>query len=472
MSVDPAEPDRVIAEVVQCGPAEASGAIDAADRAFASWSSTPAHDRAAVLFRAAEWLRGRRGQVAALEVFEAGKPWKEADGDVCEAIDFLEYYARQMLRLDAGGEVDSPPGEHNDMRYRAKGVAVVIAPWNFPLAIPMGMTCAALVAGNTVVLKPAEQTPAIAGVLWDAFDAAGLPKGVLNLVHGFGEEVGHPLVEDPRTAVVVFTGSKDVGLSIIQSASIHRPGQKHIKRVVAELGGKNALIVDADADLDSALPVILTSAFSFGGQKCSAASRVVVLDAVHDALVERLVGATSQLIVDHARHRHTHIGPVIDEDARQRISAYIDVAASEGTIVTRHRVLPTRGHFVAPTIVDGVAPGASIATDEIFGPVLAIQRAADIDEAISIANATDYALTAGILSRSPVNIRHAADELRAGNVYVNRSTTGAIVGRQPFGGYGMSGVGSKAGGPDYLVQFLDPRVVTENTLRQGFAPDD
>ena len=422
--------------------------------------------------RAAEWLRSRRDEVAALEIFEAGKPWKEADGDVCEAIDFLEYYARQMIRLDAGGDVDSPPGEHNEMRYHAKGVAVVIAPWNFPLAIPMGMTAAALVAGNTVVLKPAEQTPAIAAVLWDAFDAAGLPKGVLNLVHGFGEEVGQPLVEDPRTSIIVFTGSKPVGLSIIEAAAVHRPGQTHIKRVVAELGGKNALVVDADADLDAAVPTILTSAFSFSGQKCSAASRLVVLDAVHDALLERLVGATGQLIADHPRFGHTHIGPVIDDDACRRIHDYIGIAAAEGRIVTGQRAMPLNGHFVAPTIVDGIEPGARVATDEIFGPVLAVQRAADIDEAIAVANTTDYALTAGILSRSPVNIRRAADGLHAGNVYINRTTTGAVVGRQPFGGYGMSGVGTKAGGPDYLLQLLDPRVVTENTLRQGFAPDD
>lgn len=471
-STDPAQPDRLVAEAARCGPSEVDGALSAAAAAAEAWAATAPEARSAVLFRAAEWMRERRARIAALEVFEAGKPWKEADADVCEAIDFCEYYGREQLRLAAGGAVLSPPGEHNELTYRAKGVVAVIAPWNFPLAIPTGMTVAALVTGNPVVLKPAEQTPATAMVLADAFAAAGLPPGVLNVVHGFGEEVGAALVEDPRTALIAFTGSKGVGLAITRAAAEVRPGQRHIKRVIAELGGKNALIVDADADLDAAVPAILQSAFGFSGQKCSAASRLIVDGAIHDELVDRLVGAARQLIVDHPRHAHTQVGPVIDAEARDRIRGAIEQAASEGDVVLAPADPPAQGWFVPPVIVDDVAPDATVAREEIFGPVLAIHTVADIGEAIAVANATDYALTAGILSRSPVNIRRAAAELRAGNVYVNRSTTGAVVGRQPFGGYGLSGVGSKAGGPDYLLQFVDPRVVTENTLRQGFAPEE
>jgi RHH-type proline utilization regulon transcriptional repressor/proline dehydrogenase/delta 1-pyrroline-5-carboxylate dehydrogenase len=469
-SVDPAAPSTVVATSASCGREEADAAIAAALRQVERWRETPAAERAAVLFRAAAWMRARRNELAALLLYEAGKPWKEADGDVCEAIDFCEYYGREMLRLDAGGLVESPPGEHNVLRYQGKGVAVVIAPWNFPLAIPTGMTVAALVAGNTVILKPAEQTPAIAYRLVEALEAGGLPPGVLGFLPGIGEDVGAYLVEHPEVSIITFTGSKAVGLSIVKAAAAHAPGQRHIKRVVAELGGKNAFLVDNDADLDQAVPAIATSAFGFAGQKCSAASRLIVVGDAYDATVERLVGYTSQLRIGHPRSPSVDVGPVIDAEAWKRIGGLVEHA--EGTVYLRRDDLPDDGWFIGPTIVGDVSTASSLACDEVFGPVLTVFRADDFEHAVALANDTDYALTAGVMSRSPANIRYAADKLRAGNVYINRGMTGAVVGRQPFGGYGMSGVGSKAGGPDYLLQFLDPRVVTENTLRQGFAPTD
>jgi RHH-type proline utilization regulon transcriptional repressor/proline dehydrogenase/delta 1-pyrroline-5-carboxylate dehydrogenase len=425
-----------------------------------------------VLFRAAEWMRTRRYELAALEVYEAGKPWAEADADVCEAIDFCEYYGREMIRLDAGGAVQSPPGEANRMRYESRGVAAVIAPWNFPLAIPTGMTTAALVAGNAVCLKPAEQTPAIAYRLVQALEAGGLPPGVLSFLPGLGEDVGARLVEHPDVAVIAFTGSRAVGLSINEHAARVSPGQRQVKRVIAEMGGKNPIIVDTDADLDQAVPAIVNSAFGFSGQKCSALSRLIVVGDIYQSLMERLVGAASILRIGHPRAMGTEIAPLIDADAYAKVNSYVQLGREEGRVVLQRDDVPTEGWFVGPTIVTDLAPSARLANEEIFGPVLSVLRAADLVEALSVANDTDYALTAGVLSRSPATIRRASDQLRAGNIYVNRSITGAVVGRQPFGGFGMSGVGSKAGGPDYLLQFLEPRVIAENTMRQGFAPVD
>jgi RHH-type transcriptional regulator, proline utilization regulon repressor / proline dehydrogenase / delta 1-pyrroline-5-carboxylate dehydrogenase len=333
---------------------------------------------------------------------------------------------------------------------------------------------AALVAGNPVILKPAEQTPLVARYLVDALVAAGAPPGVVQFLPGLGEVVGAALVAHPDVAVVAFTGSKAVGLAINQQAAVPQPGQTHVKRVVAELGGKNALIVDADADPDQAVPAAAYSAFGFAGQKCSAASRVVVLDAIYESFLERLVGCTRELVVGHPRRPSVQVGPLIDEDAHKRVAGWVErVAVGPSTRVRLQRDdVPAEGNFVGPTIVEVSDPDDPVVQEEIFGPVLAVQRARDLDDAIRLANHSDYALTAGIFSRSPASIRRAAAELRAGNVYVNRHITGAVVGRQPFGGYGMSGVGSKAGGPDYLLQFLDPRVITENTLRQGFAPPE
>ncbi len=471
-SWDPSRPGREVARSAACGPGEVDAAVVAAAAAWPRWRDRLAAERAQVLFDAAAWLRGHRHEVAALEVFEAGKPWPEADADVCEAIDFCEYYGRRALELARGGPVDSPPGERNELRYVARGVGAVIAPWNFPLAIPTGMTAAALVVGNAVVLKPAEQTPATAAVLVQALEHAGLPPGVLGFLPGTGEGVGRALVAHPEVSFVAFTGSRAVGLEILAGAATVAPGARHVTRVVAEMGGKNPIVVDADADLDEAVGTILTSAFAFAGQKCSACSRLVVLDAVHDVLVERLAGAVRVLPVGPARDMATVVGPLIDAEARARVEGYVELARRHGRVVTSGIDVPEEGHFVAPTVACDLDPASPVLTEEIFGPVLAVQRAGDLEEAVALANATDYALTAGLLSRSPSHIAWAAPALRAGNVYVNRPITGAVVGRQPFGGLGLSGVGSKAGGPDYLQQFVDPLVISESTLRQGFAPSE
>ena len=355
-SVDPAQPDRLVAVSASCTASDAEAAITAARRAWESWSRVPAADRTAVLFRAADWLRRRRHEVAALQVFEAGKPWKEADGDVCEAVDFCEYYGRQMLRLDAGGTVESPPGQANRLHYRPRGLIAVISPWNFPLAIPAGMVSAALVTGNCVLFKPAEQTPATAYRLVQALEAAGLPPGVLSFLPGRGEDVGAHLVAHPEVAGIAFTGSKEVGLSIVETAAQHRRGQQHVKRVIAEMGGKNALIVDEDADLDQAVPAAVYSAFGYAGQKCSAASRLIVIESVYDQVLERLTGAARELRVGHPRDMAVQVGPVIDAEAHARIRRYVETGAAEGRLALIRDDVPDQGWFVGPTIVVDAPP--------------------------------------------------------------------------------------------------------------------
>ena len=472
-SVDPGRFERLVARSASCDREHADAAVAAAVRHVEQWRATPASERAGVLFRAAAWMRSRRNELSAIEVYETGKPWDQADADVCEAIDFCEYYGREVIRLDreAAIRVQSPPGERNRLTYQGKGIAVVISPWNFPLAIPCGMTAAALVAGNPTILKPAEQSPATAWQLVEAFSAAGLPDGVLQFLPGYGENVGAHLVEHPDVAVIAFTGSKSVGLRINDVAAITRPGQRHVKRVIAEMGGKNAMVIDSDADPDQAVPATVTSAFGYAGQKCSAASRVIVVDRVYDAFVRRLSLATSELMLGHPSDMATQVGPVIDADAFERLTTAIEKAATDGAVLVHRDDVPAGGWYVSPTLVAVDDPDSATSQDELFGPVVTVLRAQDFDHAIALANDTPYALTAGLFSRSPVHIEQAMRELRAGNVYINRATTGAVVGRQPFGGYGLSGVGSKAGGPDYLVQFVDPRATTENTVRQGFAPD-
>ncbi|MHB1988795.1 MAG: proline dehydrogenase family protein [Acidimicrobiales bacterium] len=469
-SVDPADPSVIVATSSCCGTGELSEAVEAAAKAFGDWSRRTGAARAQVMFDAARWLREHRFEAAAVQVFEAGKPWPEADGDVCEAIDYLEYYGRQAIEMDRGGRVQSPPGEANRLTYRGRGVTAVISPWNFPLAIPTGMTAAALVTGNTVVLKPAEQTPAAAHFLVRALLEGGLPEGVLSFVPGIGEEIGEALASHPAVATVVFTGSKAVGLRLNKIGSEVAPGQHEVRRVFAEMGGKNALIIDSDADLDVAVPAAVQSAFGLAGQRCSAASRIVALDSVHDSFLDRFVEAARALRIGAPREMGTEIGPVIDEDAVKRLQHWQERCPELGDVVLQRMDLPERGYFVGPTIVAGVDPHSELAQTEIFGPIVTVTRAATFEAALEMANSTEYALTAGIISRSPANIRLAAAELRAGNIYVNRPITGAVVGRQPFGGYGMSGFGQKAGGPDYLFQFVEPRVVSENTMRQGFAP--
>jgi RHH-type proline utilization regulon transcriptional repressor/proline dehydrogenase/delta 1-pyrroline-5-carboxylate dehydrogenase len=473
LSLNPSHSSRVVGETSQAGAEHAEQAISAARAAFPAWAARPSRDRAAVLVRAAAILRSRRFEIAAWEIDECGKPWAEADGDVAEAIDFCEFYAREMIRLSEPRRRDVP-GETNFAEHLPRGVAVVIPPWNFPLAIPTGMTVAALVAGNAVILKPSEQAPVMAWHLTQALKEAGLPPGVLNYLPGLGEEVGQALVNHPEVDLIAFTGSRDVGLLINRQSAETKPGQDHIKRVIAEMGGKNAIIVDDDADLDEAVVGVIHSAFGYAGQKCSACSRAIVLSGIYDAFVTRLVEAARAVLVGPADDPETLIGPVIDADARRRIRDYQRIAASEGRIVFQGDPGPMaeQGYFVGPTIVADVSPGARIAQEEIFGPVLAVLKASDLDEALRIANGTPYALTGGIYSRSPANLEQVRREFRVGNLYINRGITGAMVDRQPFGGFKLSGIGTKAGGPDYLLEFLFTRSVTENTMRRGFAPED
>ena len=473
VSRDPADGTTVIGKVPAATPRDAADAVAAAKKAFPAWAKTgPAH-RAEYLELAADGLRHRRFELAAWMVREVGKTWAEADADVAEAVDFCDYYAKRMRDL-AGGRTVDVPGEHNVMTYRPRGVAVVISPWNFPLAILTGMTAAAVVTGNTVVMKPAEQSPVIAALLMDVFREAGLPDGVVNYLPGRGEEVGPPLVAHKDVALVAFTGSREVGLRINAEAAETPPGQGHVKTVIAEMGGKNAIIVDADADLDEAVLGVLHSAVDFAGQKCSACSRAIVVADAHDEFVKRLKGAVESLKIGPPADPGTQVGPVIDAESAARIEKALknlgDDVQLAASLDPADFDVPEKGHYVAPRVYTGVTADDPLAKDELFGPVLAVMRVKTFAEAVELANATDYALTAGVFSRSPGNLATARRELAAGNIYLNRGCTGALVNRQPFGGYKLSGVGSKAGGPDYLLQFLVPVNVTENTMRRGFAP--
>jgi RHH-type proline utilization regulon transcriptional repressor/proline dehydrogenase/delta 1-pyrroline-5-carboxylate dehydrogenase len=402
-------------------------------------------------------------------VRECAKPWGEADGDVAEAIDFLEYYARGAVALDRGATIIQVPGEKNTMRYAPRGVCAVIAPWNFPVAIPCGMTAAALATGNTAILKPAEQSPGCGAMVVEALRAGGVPPEVVALVPGEGD-VGAALVADPRVHTIAFTGSMPVGLGILKAAAEVPDGQRHLKRVVAEMGGKNCVIVDSDADLDDAVPAIVRSAFVYAGQKCSAAARVLVHEAIADALIERVAGAVQTLQVGQADEFGIDLGPVIERDARERVERYAALAAQEGTIAARHDAdLPPQGWFCAPTVATNLPPDSAVLGEEIFGPVLAVESVRDVDAALDRIDGLKQALTGGLFSRNPQTVERVAARTPVGNLYVNRHITGAMVGRQPFGGNRLSGTGTKAGGPDYLLQFVEPRVVTENTVRHGLV---
>ena len=465
-SSDPGAPSRLVAHAGLAGPGDAAAAVDAATRGFRDWGARPAAERAGLLRAAAARLRERRPELTALQVRECAKPWREADGDVCEAIDFLEYYAIAAVELERGRVLEQAPGERNTMRYVPRGVTAVIAPWNFPLAIPCGMTAAALAVGNAVVLKPAEQSPASALALVEALHGAGVPVDALSLLPGYGE-AGAALVSDPRVHVVAFTGSSAVGLEIVRSAAETPDAQPHLKRVVAETGGKNCVIVDADADLDEAVPEIVYSAFGYAGQKCSAAARVLVHEAIADHLVERLAGAVAVLRVGQAESFATDVPPVIDADARERVLRYGGLAERGGRIAARVEPVPEQGWFCAPTLAFGLPDDSPVLREEVFGPLLAVTGVPDLDAACDVVDSLPFALTGGLFSRSPAAVERVIRRSPVGNLYVNRGTTGAMVGRQPFGGNRRSGSGSKAGGPDYLLQFVEPRVVTENTMRHG-----
>jgi RHH-type transcriptional regulator, proline utilization regulon repressor / proline dehydrogenase / delta 1-pyrroline-5-carboxylate dehydrogenase len=467
-SLNPSHPTEVVGMVGQIDLTQADQAIAAAKTAFATWKRTPVSDRTAIIRRVADLLEARRHELNAWMVFEAGKPLAQADAEVSEAADFCRYYAAEMERLDQAVVYDVA-GENDRYFYRPKGIVLVISPWNFPLAIPVGMTIAALVTGNCALLKPAAVTAVIAAKFSEILVEAGMPIGVFQYVPGSGSVIGTHLVKHPDVNMIVFTGSQVVGCEIYANAAIVQPGQKHLKRVVAEMGGKNAIIVDASADLDQAVKGVVDSAFGYSGQKCSACSRVIVLDSIYEAFVARLIAAVQSLNVGDAADPATKVGPVIDHAAQQRIREYIAKGEAEATLAIA-LPSPDVGYFVGPVVFTDVDPAGTIGQEEIFGPVLAVMKAGDFEQALTIANGTDFALTGGLYSRTPSHIQRAQTDFEVGNLYINRTITGAIVARQPFGGFKLSGVGSKAGGPDYLLQFLEPRVVTENVQRQGFAP--
>ena len=453
---------------------DAEQALVAAHKAFPRWRDEDPRVRAKVLTRAAAIMRARRDELTAVIVHENGKGWRDADAETCEAIDFCEFYAREAIQLFEEQRLGQYVGEQNALIHEGRGPCAVIAPWNFPLAILCGMSVAALVTGNPVLMKPAEQTTGIARMLFDILREAGAPEDVLHFLPGQGETVGVQLVSDPRVALIAFTGSKAVGLNIIETAGLTSEAQTQVKKVVCEMGGKNAIIVDASADLDEAVLGVRASAFGFQGQKCSACSRCIVVDETWDEFLERFIGATEALIIGDPRSPSTDVGPVIDEDAAAMISQRIEAAKQEDQLVLGME-LPDEGlmpgrSYITPHVFVTDDPKSKLMQEEIFGPVLGLIRARDFEHALELANDGRYRLTGGVYSRKPAHLTQARREFRVGNLYLNRSITGAIVGRQPFGGAGMSGVGSKAGGRDYLLQFVEPRVITENTMRRGFAP--
>jgi RHH-type transcriptional regulator, proline utilization regulon repressor / proline dehydrogenase / delta 1-pyrroline-5-carboxylate dehydrogenase len=470
-SVNPAEPTEIVGYGTEAGVDEAERAVKAARAAFEKWRWTPFEERAQLLDRAADILERRRYELSAVEVFEVGKPWSEADADIREAIDFCRFYAQQMRRLGRPKLTQQVPGEESYYHYWPRGVAFVIAPWNFPIAILCGMASAGVVTGNAVIMKPSEQSIICGAMVMQVFEEAGVPPGVLNFLSGHGSVVGAHLVDHKDVDLIAFTGSREVGLKIWESGGMTRPGQRELKRVICEMGGKNAMIVDADADIDETIMYSIYSAFGFQGQKCSALSRLILLEENYDRVMERLIPAAASLRIGNPEQPGIMVGPVIDEAAYRRISEYIETGKKEATLAYQAKEVPTHGYFIPPTIFTDVKPNMRIAREEIFGPVLSVLKVRDLDAALEVANGTDYALTGGFFSRSPDNIERVKARLEAGNVYINRSCTGAIVERHPFGGFKMSGSGTKAGGEDYLLQFLVPRVVTENTSRHGFAPE-
>jgi len=433
-SLNPSAPDQIIGFIAEAGIPEAENAVKAARRAFESWSRTPFEQRCQLLERVAAILDRRRFELSAVEVFEVGKAWAEADGDIREAMDFCLFYAQQMRLRGNPRLTQHVLGEESYQHYWPRGVALVIAPWNFPVAILCGMVTAALVTGNTVIMKPAEPSAILGALLMEIFEEAGVPPGVLNCLHGRGSVIGAYLVDHPDVEMIAFTGSREVGLRIWESAGKTRPGQRELKRVVCEMGGKNAIIVDSDADLDETIVDTIYSAFGYQGQKCSACSRLIVLEENYDRVMQRLLAAAASLRVGNPEEPGITVGPVIDETAYRRIQEIIESGKSEATLAFQATKIPEKGYFIPPTIFTGVKPEMTLSQCEIFGPVLSVLKARDLDDAIRIANDTDYALTAGFFSRSPANIERVKAELVAGNVYVNRSCTGAVVGRHPFGG--------------------------------------
>lgn len=469
--VNPSNTNEIIGKVAQASVAHADNAIEKAKEAFQFWQNTPTSERAKILQKAADIMKEKRFELAAIMIVEEGKPWREADGDVSEAIDFLNYYSIEAKKLFTEEKLLSPQGEENYSIYKPRGVAVIISPWNFPLAILTGLSSAALICGNTVILKPAKQASIIAYKYLEILEEASLPKGVCNYLPGEGKVIGNYLVQHKNINLIAFTGSMEVGLSINNLAAEQKEGQDFVKKVICEMGGKNAIVIDNDADLDEAVKGVIYSAFGYAGQKCSACSRVIVVKEIYEKFLERLVYAAKSIKVGPACEPASYYGPLIDKSAFENTLKYIEIGKKEGKLLAGGELISKDGYFISPTIFSDVHPNSTIAQEEIFGPVLSLIKAENFKEAISIANNVKYALTGGVFSRSPENIKLAKGKFNVGNLYINRACTGAKVGRQPFGGFKMSGIGAKAGGKDYLLQFVEPRIITENTMRRGFAPD-
>jgi 1-pyrroline-5-carboxylate dehydrogenase len=461
VSINPGNPDQVVGRVAKAVREDVDHALAAAWEAMRDWGRRPGVERARLLYRAAAEMRRRKLELSAWEVFEAGKTWGEADADVAEAIDFLEYYGRQMERLDAPVPLTPLRGEEDTAFYIPLGAGAIIPPWNFPLAILTGMTAGAIVAGNPVVLKPASATPVMGAKLMEILEAVGMPAGVVNFLPGDGGKIGDHLVAHPMTRFISFTGSREVGLRINRLAAEAGTGTRWIKRVVAEMGGKDAIVVDETADLDAAAAAIVQSAFGFQGQKCSACSRAILVEDIYDQVVDRVVALTERLKVGAAQDPASNMGPVIDERAFNKIMGYIDWGKANARLLTGGRRVGDRGYFIAPTIFGDVAPGSKLEQEEVFGPVLAIVRARDFDHAIAIANDTEYGLTGSVFSRPRDRLERARHEFHVGNLYLNRKCTGAVVGAHPFGGFNMSGTDSKTGSPDYLLLFMQMKAVAE-----------
>ncbi|MBM3775564.1 MAG: L-glutamate gamma-semialdehyde dehydrogenase [Acidobacteria bacterium] len=460
-SVNPSNGREVVGIHQKASAEMAARAIEGAWSGFERWSATPVERRVEMLLCAAALLVERKLEFNAWLVFEAGKTWPEADAEVAEAIDFCEYYAREMLRLARPQPVVQLPGERDEMRYLPLGAGVVIPPWNFALAILAGMTVAALVTGNTVVIKPSSETPTVAAQFAELLLEAGFPDYSFCLLTGSGSAIGDTLVQHPRTRFIAFTGSRDVGLRINELAARHQPGQLWIKRVIAEMGGKDAIIVDAGSDLDQAVEGVAVSAFGYQGQKCSACSRAIVHAAVYDEFLDKLQARVSSLRVGPADDAGNYMGPVISEVARRSILDYVETGRREGRLVAGGGEIPKEGYFVAPTVIADIEPADRLFQEEIFGPVLAVTRARDFEHALALANDSQYGLTGAVYSRNPEHIRQARDRFFVGNLYLNRKCTGAMVGAHPFGGFNMSGTDSKAGGPDYLLLFLQAKSIAE-----------
>ena len=460
-SWNPAHPDQLIGRHAAAGVEEVDRAVAAGWSAFPDWSRTPIEERAALLLRGAEVARQRRGELAALMVYEVGKPWDEADGEVAEVVDLMEWYARQALELGSRDRMAPWPGELTQFRYLSLGVGAVISPWNFPLALATGMVTAALVTGNCVVLKPAETSSTTATWLVELLNRLGLPPGVLNLLTGRGAVIGEALVDHPQVRFVAFTGSREVGVRIYERASRVHPGQRWLKRIQLEMGGKNAVLVDETADLELAAQGITASAFGFQGQKCSAGSRAVLVESVYEGVLARVLELAAGLNVGDPTDPEVSVGPVIDGRAEEKILDYIQIGRGEGQILLGGDHPPGEGHLIAPTVFGGVAPEARIAQEEIFGPVLAVIRARDFEQGLAIANGTDFGLTGSYFGSDPRRIAQAKDRFHVGNLYINRRSTGAYMGVHPFGGFNMSGTDTKAGGPDYLLFFVQGQSVAE-----------